>query len=504
MLDKLNEKLKEISLFKILLAIIFSISFSCLSIQLMTIKNENLLIILTTIISFPCGMFLFLYTFNYIKNNIEKNEKLLYVFLLLISIIYFGFCKFQTVISLTLISAIALIYIGILIGYNIEKWIVDFYKEMNSWDKKAYVITSIICAISITVLYINNQGWFLQYDKVYSIDSGWCFKRIFPLYTYYDIRHPLLGVFAFPIYTLASFPNLFFDSENLLVCNAIIMQFINSQFLIIIALELKKILNNKHVFITYMISFPTILFLLFFEKYQLCIFLLVTYVYQINKNKDTGKMLLISSFGLMFTNAFAGISEFFTKSKVEEKVLNVMKIMVISISMLICCGRISCFKYGIKEIQEMKLCFAAKEYSFKEKLFSTTNMFDNTIFALPSEYENRIYLWKDILNNISYIGIAIILICFLGFCVNRKKMYSKIFISWTGFASILFFILNWSVHESPLFSIYFSWAVIPLLIMGIDYIIKKLRIKRIIIYIPLYIAMITINIVEIINITKIL
>ena len=92
----------------------------------------------------------------------------------------------------------------------------------------------------------------------------------------------------------------------------------------------------------------------------------------------------------------------------------------------------------------------------------------------------------------------------MGFCVNRKKMYSKIFISWTGFASILFFILNWSVHESPLFSIYFSWAVIPLLIMGIDYIIKKLRIKRIIIYIPLYIAMITINIVEIINITKIL
>ena len=67
MINKLNKKLKEISVLKILLAIIFSTSFSCLSIQLMTLKNENLLIILTTIISFSCGLFLFLHTFNYIK-----------------------------------------------------------------------------------------------------------------------------------------------------------------------------------------------------------------------------------------------------------------------------------------------------------------------------------------------------------------------------------------------------------------------------------------------------
>ena len=41
--------------------------------------------------------------------------------------------------------------------------------------------------------------------------------------------------------------------------------------------------------------------------------------------------------------------------------------------------------------------------------------------------------------------------------------------------AILFMILNWSIHESPLFNIYFAWAIIPATILGLEKIFEYLN-----------------------------
>ena len=64
-------------------------------------------------------------------------------------------------------------------------------------------------------------------------------------------------------------------------------------------------------------------------------------------------------------------------------------------------------------------------------------------------------------------------------------------------------ILNWAVHESPLFSICFSWSMIPLFIFGLEKIFSLLKINKNnykYIYMIILLIISSININEIINI----
>ena len=75
--------------------------------------------------------------------------------------------------------------------------------------------------------------------------------------------------------------------------------------------------------------------------------------------------------------------------------------------------------------------------------------------------------------------------------------YSKYLIVWSVFLAILFMILNWSIHESPLFNIYFAWAIIPATILGMEKIFEYFKLNKKVAYYSI------ISIISIINITSI-
>lgn len=71
----------------------------------------------------------------------------------------------------------------------------------------------------------------------------------------------------------------------------------------------------------------------------------------------------------------------------------------------------------------------------------------------------------------------------LGFAIHWKERIYQISFAWMIYAWILFVPLNWSVIETPLFNLYFSWAILVLFIGGMDWIIQKLRFNRDFVYI---------------------
>ncbi len=151
----------------------------------------------------------------------------------------------------------------------------------------------------------------------------------------------------------------------------------------------------------------------------------------------------------------------------------------------------------------MKNSFAAV-LGIKEKIISTFNMIQTSIISVGTSNINGTYLWDDLTENIPLCGIVIFIIVVIGFIVNRKEIFSKICALWILFAFVLFAILNWSTGESPLFNIYFSWAIIPLFVYGFDFIIEKLKISSKVSYHLIYVFVFLVNITTMTNIYKFL
>ncbi len=520
---RIEEIFMKQKIYSIIGGIIFAISSAILSFQLIvkeyyTLEN----VIFTIITSLFCAVWVYKNTYKESYEMCKKNP-IFSIVCFLVGIIVsrklfldkgiechkifenWSINPFR--VEFFIVSTISLLYIMNYLGNKIKTWILNFIKELDKWDKKAYIITTIITSLVIIIAYAFNNKWFMSYDRVYSLDSGWIFKNLLPKATYYDIRHPLLNVFTFPMWAIVqTFVKIFMPGNlsNLII--AIIIQIINVQFLILIGLLLKKITNNKFVFILYIISFPTLLFTLFLEKYQLCTFFIVLYIYNVC-NKKESNLSLISAAGTMPTSCFIGIVELIKSDRFINKLRQVAKIVILTILTFICLGRGHILQYGISEIKEKRNTFSNKTYTIIEKTIATSKIIPGSLIALPSKIDNvkKTYLWDGLeKNNLAISTLLIFAILCIGIIKNRKELFGKITVAWMIFSAILFMILNWSTHQTPLFAIYFSWAIIPNFVEGLDFIIEKIKGNSKLIYMILISFIIIVNATTMFDITKFL
>ena len=321
--EKVIIKLFSNKFIKSILGLIFALSNTILSFQMIIINYTYLTMNITIIFSFLCALFFWKKTLNENIENFKNNKTFSIICSILVIFVMVKLYQTKDIatkenfnkylfypfkIKGFMMSLLSALYIGIYLGNKIKTFIFDFYKKMDIWDKKAYIILSFISLGIITFAYTSNSNWYLAYDKIYSLDSGWCFINIFPEASYYDIRHPILSIFTFPIYAIVSTIVKFLiqgNLENIII--AIIIQFLNIQLLILIGFLLKFLTNKKVSFLIYMLSFPTLLFSLFLEKYIICTFFLVFYIYSIcNKNKNASIAGIVSAVVCMPTSCFIG------------------------------------------------------------------------------------------------------------------------------------------------------------------------------------------------------
>lgn len=508
--------MKKIKFNKILINIlIFILSISCglLSLYLMIGEVNNIFMIITFLGTFLCS-------FYYLNNNFNKIIKLMLenkvftIILLFISIIIFYELRisYRNIIVFNLneiyyFSFLGLFIFIIIVSFMIRDWLSKFVKQMDNFEKWAYITTSIIVFGLLLFMYSNKVNFYHEYNVVYSIDSGEVYDKYLPDPHYYDVRHPLTSILTFPIYAIVNF----LCSESI---KPIILQFINVQLLIFIGLELKRITKNKWVYIFYILSFSSITYILFLEKYILSVFLMVTYIYNVLIDKKDSNCLLIFSIGTLPTNLYIIITEFCKKIDLTKKGENLIKILVLSLITIILTGRIPFIKTVFSDIALNSANYSAEDYTILNKFNSTSKMIESTFIALPSsEHEitslagidYKAWIWDDVTENISYVGLLIIMFIIIGIIdiIRKKKYVYYPFISSFVFSFVLFMIIGWDIHESPLFAICFSFAIIPLFIYALEMLFKKFKLNikyNKYVYLFLLLIMTIINIPEIINI----
>lgn len=498
--------------------LLISISFSVFCSQMIIPEYYTLInVLITLIISFIFGLFLVINTwdenFKFIKG--QKPISFL-IFMASIAFMISSYklkgieCakKLSNVLPVNLfclgwyiISVIGIIYITILLYRVINDILKEIFFDLDKQDKKIYMIVSISFSVIIAFVYIINTKWFLQYDNVYSMDSGFCLNNIFANPMYYDVRHPLLGVITFPIWAVINLIFKIIAPANLIpILTAIIIQWLNIQLLLLVGLMLKKLTNSREVFWIYLCSFPTLIYSLSLEKYQLCTFLTVFYVYTLCNKKSGSIGALILSIGVMPTNVVLGFLEVFNKYKLKERVNRIFKLFVGGLLTIICLGKVFLLNLPatMESVSLMHDTFSG-HLLMKEKFFSVLSMIQNSFVALSSTAGEK-YLWSNIMAGVNILEIIIMILIFIGFVVKFKNQFTKICLFWLSFAFFLFMVLNWAPKDSPLFTILFSWAIIPLVTYGLNFVIEKIKFNKKSVYVVLSITMLLINITSLIDI----
>ena len=396
----------------------------------------------------------------------------------------------------------ALFYMLIWIWRKVSGFVSDFWGDLDETDRKLYLGLTTVLSIVVLIEYTTNTLWFSQDDLIYSIDSGFCYETIIR-FGYYDIRHPIMSIITFPVWAVIHMVLQWFVPTQLLatLC-AICLQWLNVQAILLVGFMIKKITGNRWVLMIYLASSPVLLFIMFLEKYQLAVLLLVLYVYQTCRGKKNAEGEMILAAGTMTTSGFLYVYELFRKGSIVSKIKRIIKILIQGVSLLICSGRIHLLNLAIlyAEVKSMTNIFVER-YSIKNCFFSLTKLIHGVFLGLTSEAKGD-YMWEDVLDRPSIVGMVFLAIIMLGILVNFREQFVKLCVIWGSAAIILFCVIQWGVYESPLFSVYFAWAFIPMFQKGFQFIIEKLHWKENIAYFSLIIPMFIVNLVNMMDIGK--
>lgn len=512
----LKESYQKILNYRLYIAILVGISSSFLS-YWCALKYSFIYLAMAAFISF---IFMSLKTyssldeiFNFIKRNLFLSTILaLFTIFLLYNIAIEknnidNFFNFKLIkIKFIPVVFISSFYIIISITKFWLFFIKDLFKKFNTWDKKAYIFMTIIFSLLIIFMYSTQNKWFQQYDKVYSLDSYWVLNKIYPSFTYYDIRHPIMNIFTYPFYIMTKIicdffiPNIFHKQAV-----AIILQILNIQFIILISFMLKKLTDNSiQMFFFYIFSYSSIMYLYSFEKYQYCTFILVAYVYEsINRDRNS-KELFCCAISLIPTSCFIIIQRLFLKKNIKEKIKDLFNFSITSVCFFSLFGRFSLFFDGLNQISVMSSRFSSNSFNLMNKIISLLKMWQGSLFPLSSTSQN-IYTWtKDYLTRIDLITIMVLILMIIGIYFSKKDTFSKTALIWLLFSILLIVKFKWAIQESQLFSFYFSWSIIPFIKYGVDKVINKLKINLNITYFIIFSYMVLLDCLDVISIINFL
>lgn len=405
-----------------------------------------------------------------------------------------------------LLTLPALFYILLWCWSKISTFVIELWSETEKTDRRIYLYATAISAAVILILYTTQPQYYLQMDRVYSLYSGWCFNNVFADLYYYDIRHPIMGVVFFPIWAIINTTLKLFVSQHLLtgMCAACI-QFLNIQALLAVGLIIEKMSKSCWVFLFYLASCPTLVFSVFFEKYQLIVLFSVIYIYQLYLRKRSESSFVIAA-GIMPTSAVLYVNEFMIGNSLVYKLKNLLRTLICGLSVIICSGRIHILhpKWLLDDFISLA-AYRSHDVTIKDSFYSLMNMIHGCFFSLSSVEGTNwcnepCYTWNGVITGCSVVSVILIVVMLIGFFADRKDNFSKICIIWVVFSVVLFMGAKWSAVESPLFSIYFSWAFIPLFYKGLHFFCRKFHLKEHYVCAAVFATMIIVNTMNIISI----
>lgn len=392
----------------------------------------------------------------------------------------------------------SVIYLSVVVSYFYDMISPVIKKSIKGISRIEYIIAvfvGILFLILASYVYTQSDIFYendFRYDLIYTADSGEAtnanvFTAINSLEN--DFRQGLFAVFSIPFTGIVSAVGYIFSfyiyAKFLFLEYSQVLMLI---FTVLIFVNLFKISKIKRIFIfLFTVSvYPTLLFSLMIEQYVMAVFWLMLYVsLYINYNEDS-EISYLGSVGSLTTS---GIIRFlsidtFSLTNIKNRFFSVIKSLTAYLVICFTFSRLQFIELLSKNMNDFKE-FSGSGVGLLQKLMQYVN-FVGSCFVSPaggpkvSDLNAPHYTWAmNQVTSFNILGIIVIIISIISFVLNKKDKLTKLSFYWVCFSFVLLFLMGWGTSENGLvlYTLYFSWAFIVLIVNLLEYIAEKIKFK---------------------------
>lgn len=394
-----------------------------------------------------------------------------------------------------IVSSFALfVYLYWFIGWFTER-MREIFRSSDRLERWYLVVAVVIFAAMIAFVYSKTDAFYAanassdniwdKIDIVYSSDSSMLTEQN----VFYnvaaaenDIRQPLFGAFAAPFALGVSLV-----SRVLMIPNAYsaMMQVLQSVLLALSIVLITRMIGVSGLIkvltlACFSLLYPTLLFVLNVEQYVFAVFWLILLVWMIVTCEERGRdTAWVAASGAMVTS---GIFLLILPGKgtLKEKVRQAAMAVVQFALLMILLGRVAMVLSSGESIQFL-IQFAGEKLPFLARAMQYSEFVASCLTAPAAEithYSSIVAVYHQLeINQWSVPGFVCLAAAIAGFITNRKRIYAQICAGWIAFSFLLLCVVGWgtSEHALVLYSLYFAWAFVSLIVMLLARVFEKLR-----------------------------
>lgn len=400
-----------------------------------------------------------------------------------------------SVIYLVVGTTCSIAFVSVILCEFYKKMLVvvaDIFEGISRDEKRILWIVFVILAVFSSVFILNSNAFSDasgNYDVIYTSDSNSIVGEnvyLSILHGENDIRQPLFAVFAIPFLGLPYLLSVifFFAPKSM----AFFMNLPQIALLIVgyyMLAKLLKLKKRERVFflIGILSTYTVLLFSVMMEQYIIGFFYLILFIYEKVREKESDFTYIAAS-GTILTSAATIVMYFERKKGWKDFGKKFLRLFLYGVSIVILAGRTDLILTSFQRLQAL-LAFSGDKVAFRERMMQYVSFVKSCFMAPASEiidFGNGFVCWR--LRDITQwdiAGIVFIALVIVSFVINRKDKFTQVCFVWCLFSMIILGIAGWGTNENGLilYSLYFGWAYLALIVKLGMTIVKKLKLEKI-------------------------
>ena len=400
-----------------------------------------------------------------------------------------------SVIYLVVGTTCSIAFVSVILCEFYKKMLVvvsDIFEGISRDEKRILWIVFVILAVFSSVFILNSNAFSDasgNYDVIYTSDSNSIVGEnvyLSILHGENDIRQPLFAVFAIPFLGLPYLLSVifFFVPKSM----AFFMNLPQIALLIVgyyMLAKLLKLKKRERVFflIGILATYTVLLFAVMMEQYIIGFFYLILFIYEKVREKESDFTYIAAS-GAILTSAATIVMYFERQKGWKDFGKKFLRLFLYGVSIVTLAGRTDLILTSFQRLQAL-LAFSGDKVAFRERMMQYVSFVKSCFMAPASEiidFGNGFVCWR--LRDITQwdiAGIVFIALAIVSFVINRKDKFTQVSFAWCLFSMIVLGIAGWGTNENGLilYSLYFGWAYLALIVKLGMAIVKKLKVEKI-------------------------
>lgn len=400
-----------------------------------------------------------------------------------------------SVIYLVVGTTCSIAFVSVILCEFYKKMLVvvsDIFEGISRDEKRILWIVFVILAVFSSVFILNSNAFSDasgNYDVIYTSDSNSIVGEnvyLSILHGENDIRQPLFAVFAIPFLGLPYLLSVifFFVPKSM----AFFMNLPQIALLIVgyyMLAKLLKLKKRERVFflIGILSTYAVLLFSVMMEQYIIGFFYLILFIYEKVREKESDFTYIAAS-GTILTSAATIVIYFERQKGWKDFGKKFLRLFLYGVSIVTLAGRTDLILTSFQRLQAL-LAFSGDKVAFRERMMQYVSFVKSCFMAPASEiidFGNGFVCWR--LRDITQwdiAGIVFIALAIVSFVINRKDKFTQVSFAWCLFSMIILGIAGWGTNENGLilYSLYFGWAYLALIVKLGMTIVEKLKLEKI-------------------------